>query len=660
MRRIVLGIVLFAVLELPGLAQQEQPPAREISPIVVTPSAYLFSAEGPSARRVDLRDAMLLPLIDNDLLRTAHLYPGVVANDFSARFQLRGGEKDEVLLRLDGVPLYQPFHLPDFDGAISAIDPMLVGRAELHMGGFPPRLGDRMSGVFDLESRRPAEQRRTLLSLDLLKLQLLQEGPLAGGGYLFSVRRGYIDWILELIDQIQPLDEKFRPRYLDLFGKYALQGPGGGRLEWGALYSRDTNLMDRPGGLEDLNSTYDSGVGWIRWELPLGAEHLLILRPYGGQASRDRLEGTLEEPVERDKRKIAYFGLIGELLLVPHPAHRVSLGLESLWSRGEYRYLEQLTPFPELIPDPPTIDVDAKLSGWQWSGFLEDEWQVGRSVAVLGGVRWLRQVGESRVWWSPRLGLAIRPVPMLTLRVAGGRYLQPIGPMELPVESGVTTARPPERADHLVVGLEWSPDDRLVVRLEGYRKRYRNLTGRSRDVGRQTQFARFPTQGEAWGAELFVQQRLSDRLSWTGGYAYSKVEVTEAGQTYPRDFDQRHTILFSLIARLSERTSLTISWRGHSGNPVTPVRFEAQEDGSLKPVLGPPNSERLPPFHSLDLRLSRTYRPRWGSLTAYFQVVNLYNRKNVHEYSYDPEQGYARVEEPLLPITPTFGLTGSF
>jgi hypothetical protein len=52
-------------------------------------------------------------------------------------------------------------------------------------------------------------------------------------------------------------------------------------------------------------------------------------------------------------------------------------------------------------------------------------------------------------------------------------------------------------------------------------------------------------------------------------------------------------------------------------------------------------------------------------IQAYLQILNLYNRANVHEYSFREEvQGattvYIKEEENLFPILPTLGVNVSF
>src|SRR6185503_2420181 len=68
-----------------------------------TPS--VVSISGTEVRRV--------PAIgETDVLRSVALLPGGVArNDFSAGFNVRGGEADQNLVLLDGIPIYNPFHL---------------------------------------------------------------------------------------------------------------------------------------------------------------------------------------------------------------------------------------------------------------------------------------------------------------------------------------------------------------------------------------------------------------------------------------------------------------------------------------------------------------------------------------------------------------------
>ena len=100
----------------PAHAQTESEPV-ELEEIVVTPGKFTVQRGTDASLSLSKEGIDRFPLIDNDVFRAAHIFSGVTSNDFSARFNLRGGEKDEIVVRLDGMELFEPYHLQDFGGA---------------------------------------------------------------------------------------------------------------------------------------------------------------------------------------------------------------------------------------------------------------------------------------------------------------------------------------------------------------------------------------------------------------------------------------------------------------------------------------------------------------------------------------------------------------
>ena len=150
-----------------------------IEEITVTPGKFTIH-EGTDAKlSMSKKEIGLFPLIDNDVARAAQIFPGVVSSDFSARFNLRGGEKDEILVRLDGMELFKPYHLQDFGGAISIIDRGVISAADLLMGGFPAAY----SGVFDITTKKGNREGFAMnLGIDLINAHALLGGPLSPKG----------------------------------------------------------------------------------------------------------------------------------------------------------------------------------------------------------------------------------------------------------------------------------------------------------------------------------------------------------------------------------------------------------------------------------------------------------------------------------------------
>lgn len=117
-------------------------------------------------------------------------------------------------------------------------------------------------------------------------------------------------------------------------------------------------------------------------------------------------------------------------------------------------------------------------------------------------------------------------------------------------------------------------------------------------------------------------------------------------------------VLNALVSHeLNERWRFGARARLSSGYAYTPVDSRWVDLGSqtFVPVYGDADSERLPPFFSLDIRVDRTWTFRAWELTAYLDVQNATNATNpeVMSWSYDFSE-----EEPVqsTPILPAFGV----
>ena len=130
-----------------------------VEEIHVTAKHTLLREEPITVVNLDRQEIAELPHFGDDLYRAVAVLPGTSAKDFSARFSVRGGLHDDVLVRLDGLELYEPFHLKDFDGVFNVVDPEIIAGVDLTPGSYPAEYGDRMGGVLDMWT--PASRRST-------------------------------------------------------------------------------------------------------------------------------------------------------------------------------------------------------------------------------------------------------------------------------------------------------------------------------------------------------------------------------------------------------------------------------------------------------------------------------------------------------------------
>jgi len=665
---LIFHILFFGATSFIAVLAQEETEPIQLKKIVVTPGRFTIY-DGAAARlSLSKQEIERFPLIDNDVMRAGHIFPGVISSDYSARFSIRGGEKDDISVRLDGMELYNPYHLHDFGGAVSLVGLGLIQRAELLMGGFPAEYGEKMSGVFDITTRASnTEKVSANFGLDLINATAIVEGPLSKkGGWLLSARRGYVDLILALMD----VDEQYKPQYADVYGKLTYQMTDADTLTFNGLYGWDKNRIRVEDVDNNLDSRYDNSTVWSKWQHAFSTSSWTDVFVFAGTSRQERTTGK----ADFDNRDFRFFGTKAEFTSNAFDKHTFRSGIAWRWLAAQYQYNVQERQAGINVYKPILADVDN--SGNEIKAFVQDEWQLHPKVALNVGGRYVvqgyREAGIRSYEIGPRVALALQPAENLVLRSAWGIYHQPIHLIGLPVEDGVKTVGRAEQAVHYIFGVEYTPADNFLVRAEGYYNTFTNLAGRLREFGRQNQIFASPESGNAKGVDVFVTHALSHRLTWTVGYAYGIAEEDAGTATIFRQYDRRHSLALSSSHQLSPTWHLYLSWRFHTGEPKTPLthREVLLAEGILacERQFGDTHSERLPAYHSLDFRITKRSPYRRWEMTWYFQILNLYNHTNVDQYAFSEirdEKTRAITaceieEEPLFPIVPTLGITVAF
>ncbi|MGI9272572.1 MAG: TonB-dependent receptor plug domain-containing protein, partial [Woeseiaceae bacterium] len=185
----------------------------EIETIAVSASRYEILRELAASRFVlDQRTIQNMPDIGEDPIRITQRLPGAAASGASAKTHFRGGEESEIGIMLNGHPLFDPYHVRDYQSIFSAIDSRAIEGVEVYTGGFPVRFGDRMSGLVLMESLESLRPRHTEIGVSVFNTSVLTAGNSADHRWLFSARRGNLDLVI---------DEKFgQPSYYDVFGEF--------------------------------------------------------------------------------------------------------------------------------------------------------------------------------------------------------------------------------------------------------------------------------------------------------------------------------------------------------------------------------------------------------------------------------------------------------
>jgi hypothetical protein len=227
------------------------------------------------------------------------------------------------------------------------------------------------------------------------------------------------------------------------------------------------------------------------------------------------------------------------------------------------------------------------------------------------------------------------------VRLGFGQFYQAQEINELQVEDGVSTFFAAQRAQHAVASLSHELTSGIDVRVEMYKKRYRQLMPRFENAFDplvlipELQIDRVRIDGEAAvskGVEFMVTGgNNAESLLWWLSYTWSVIEDSLAEGTVKRSWDQSHTVKAGINWDWN-RWNFSAAGSVHTGWPRTGLIVETviNPDGSseLIATTTPRNVFRYSVFHSIDARASRRFDVSRGELTVFLEITNLYNREN--------------------------------
>ena len=665
------------------------PLARPVVPaeeIVVTPSHHQVSHTDPGgALELGRRERDALPVPGDDVFRAMASFAGTAASDFSAAFHARGGRDDEVLVLLDGIELYEPYHLKDLGGALSIVAPQALEAAELRLGGFSATHGDKIAGLLDLRTVEPTTRATGHVGLSPVDLSGTWGDATANGRWSWfgSVRRGLVRETVKL------LEGRERPAFSDGFAKLEWQPRPRHRVSLRGLEARDDNEIRD--GSEFASSTYRTSHLWAGWNWIPG-DHTVV--------ESQAFYGRIDERRDGSDTDVEHFFTARDLRLVD------VIGLQQRWNSqlttsqslkwgGGFREIETIYDYTldlDLRADPVAgvrsrpasllLDDSRTLHGDQGSAYLahrisldEPAWLPADGVTFETGLRFEESHAADDEHVSPRLLAAVALGTRSVLRLSWGAYYQSLRSHELQIEDGEEGFPEDERARKTVIGLDHRFRTGLSLRSEFYerrieapRVRHLNLF-ENRALFPETSNDRVriaPFASRARGLEFEVSQRLG-RSAWSAAYALSRtrdtVDLTAAGVeplgglstaeervvSVPRLFDQTHALKVAWDWSWRRPWDLHVEGSAHTGWPISRLALDSEEGEPTVRLVGL-NDDRLPTYVRVDVRLQRRIQSRWGEWTLYADVLNLFDRNNRrgYEFSVSGHDGSPELERESL------------
>ena len=657
-----------------------------IPEIVVTSSLHRLEYSSPTTHTyLDRELTTRIPTTADEAVRLTDRLPGTASGGVSTRSYVRGGEANEVLFRLDGLRLYEPYHLKDFQTVATIVNAAAIGGMDFYTGAYPAHFGDRMSGVLDIELREPEKPIETELALSFFNASALSLGLFgdeAQGMWLASARRGNLDLVADIVDP-----ERGSPEYSDYIGRVGWAFGPRADLSLSVLKSYDRIALADPDRGEQATARYTNDIAWATWRARW-SDRVLSETVFAASDISNRRSGTLDldgivEGTLSEVREFSVVELRQDWQWVAAENWMLRFGGNLRWLDADYRFSSTQSvapPFDAILDNEPSTVRDFLLapSGTQYAAYTELRWQPTRRWIVDIGVRWDQQnytTAEDDEQYSPRASVLYKPAPRTEIRFGWGQYYQAQEINELQLSDGIDAFFPAQRAEHFVLNLRQVFAAGMETSLSVYRKRFRTLRPRFENVFNaltllpELQFDRVridPEGAEAVGLELTLNRGSStEDLLWWIGYSWSRIEDETSAGDVKRSWDQTHTVKAGLSWRY-RGWDFSAAGEAHTGWPRTSLSAQAVSSPGggteLEIDVSPRNSSRYSVFHTLDVRVSRRFDVGRGELTGFLEVSNLYDRANscCTEYSLREDGSLAAREAHWLPLIPSLGVVWRF
>jgi TonB dependent receptor/CarboxypepD_reg-like domain/TonB-dependent Receptor Plug Domain len=666
------------------------PDSKNLSEVVISvnKSTRVANIETPlSIQNLSVEEIRSNPGGNFDISKVVQVLPGIGAgaggggerNDLV----IRGGGPSENVYYLDGVeiPVINHFATQGSAGGPAGIlNVSFLEDVTLSTSAFNARYDNALSGVLQFKQRDGnPNQVQGNARLSGTETALTLEGPLSKNGkttFLASARRSYLQFLFKLIDL------PIRPDYWDF--QYKITHKINAKT---TFYSLGVGAIDKfyfaparkttPENLYLLNAVpsnnqwnYTQGFALKRlvedgfWNLTLSRNML--------DTQFDRFEDNYKSDQKDEAKRV---------LKIESQEIENKLRFDLNKYVGNWKYSVGVvgqfvkynnTSFIKIRPEikdsmgqivQPAVSVNfASAIDFVKYGLFGQANRTfwGEKVAVSLG---LRTDGNSFTDDGNKIGKRISPRASASfafaenwkINASAGRYFKvaPYTMLGFKDEMGAFFNKnlPYLQSDHLVGGFEFVPTSSLRLTIEGFLKKYKNYPVSVRDgislANLGSDYGIFGNEpvlgtgnGNAFGVEFFIQQKLKKRLFYTLSYTIFRSKFSGNDRKLVASaWDNRHLISGILGYKLPKNWEIGLKYRFQGGVPTTPFDLAASQinyqiSGQGIRDYSKLNTNRLRPFSALDLRIDKKWNFRRTSLDLFLDIQNLLNQKSAGYANY--------------------------
>lgn len=661
---------------------------------------------------------------EKDLIKTLQSGSGVVAGtEGFAGLYVRGGENDQNLYLIDGLPLLNVYH---FGGLFSTFSSHSLSDLDFYKGAFPSSFSERASSIVDITLKKPdLEKTSGVFSVGLISGQLYLSTPLRKGSSAISVslRRTWFDVfsfpVISILNRINRSEGKktvFNYNFTDLMLKFRLSHSLNYEFNIIGFYGYDNFKLgeDRfdPNADNSLFRSNRNNMSWGNLGISTQYRHfsdfgILKLQSYATRSFASDVQKNIM--TDRDSQPLTTTSKITPSVLLfgmkeSLDFHILSVidgvvGMEQ--NRSNYNVGTTIPLYDES-----SNRLSRLYSYTLLSAFGELKWNASDVFKGSIGLRANRFLSQCMKHWNlePRILLTIRlprhwDISMSYSRMAQYAQQPSSTYIYLPSDAWLPTAfkASPLISDIFSIGTFKTFDRICSVKGEVWWKDMSNIAEFKPNLSMLTDYDtpwyERLTFGHGWAYGLDIEAKgIYRNIDWNIAYGlmwnWRKFAYINDGVRFPAKFDNRNKIDMGINWKISNRLELSGQWEFMTGNRATVALYNiAPPDVAFPnaPFVNPldpygqrkdgvdylanRNNVRLPAFHRLNLNLSvagklssrLTYQWDFGLYNAYSRMNPFTIIKNYDNLDWVADGSYRKFKTlSLLPIIPSVNYTLNF
>lgn len=705
-----------------------QPKRNEFDPVTITEQEPVLKRQDKDTGRssANIQKLNTLPAFvgGDDPFRNLQMLPGIVASDdLSAELKVRGGDGDENVVVLDGIPLFNVSH---YFGIFSLINPSIVEEIRIYKNIFPIEYGGRISSVVDIhtidlekEKVSGSAEVNLLTTNGHLELPIGSKLDLMMGGRITNKNVANTD-IFNLLDQntrrttseedvqgnvvnsdLFGLDPNFR--FNDFNAKLNWQIAASTMAQLSFFSGLDQfdytleRIFDRPIIPDDI-FTFTETSKWENLGASLQLQHQwsdAFTSEISLAQSSYRTDATLNSAYSNYNVEQRRYRTIEIEQLNENSISGLELNQKNEWSISDNQSLQFGMHFSDHetlakieIEDTTLLNVDN--AGRQLALFAEYRQLIADKFQFSLGLRPTYFQPLEQVYWSPRLGINFAPTAQFYFKGSWSKYYQFLRRSFHENRLGRSydfwalpdgDRFPVATAQNLMLGWNWH-NELFELDVEFYQKDLEGviehalvINGFDEAAGgpsRSRDYRIFKGEGKTIGMDLLLRKTSGAYTGWLA-YTLSKstqwFEMINGGIPFPSPEDRRHQLKWINQYR-HKRWTFSLSYIFSSGQPFTDLSVLVVNPQDRRLVNPNQRISYLDDYHRVDLGCNYNFPISKARGELGFSLFNVFNRNNVkyrqYVYALRPQlNGNTNIrligtELQMLGITPNLSFKISF